>query len=574
MNRFFLFLFGAVPLLLPAQVPDYVPTEGLVAWYPFNGNANDESGNGHHGIVSGAVLDTDQNGIPSSSYYFDGNSRIDIPNHHDFDLNEMTFVIRYQDFDNPQASPNGNSQLVTKQPGTGWGSGWGFGTGDQASEFSLCMTSTSGNQCLGWGQQVYGNWMFAAYKHSVDSLVVIINGEVVAEEIAIGGFISNNLDITIGMRGNGFHQFIGSISEIGFWDRALTQEEILALYNAEIPLSGCTDSTACNFDLGAQIDDSTCLYLDTCGICDGDNSTCMGCMDSVACNFDTSALVEGECVYPLFDGDCDAGASACGEGQIWISESQQCITISLFDSNLDGCVTGSDLLDFLSAFGYCLESEPDTSEFACGDPLSYFGYDYSTVQIGNQCWFSENLRTEKYLNGDLIPYLNNAEDWASANGGAQCVYLHYEFHLNTSGRLYNWFAVNDERGLCPSGWKIPSDEEWVELETHMGMDAFEALTSTSWRGTIADSLKSSMSDSVPWDGNNSSGFSAIRGGWRDNDNGCEFYGMTVETYFWTSSLITSNSAFIRRMRTGYIGIERASSQGALKNGLSVRCLKD
>jgi hypothetical protein len=124
------------------------------------------------------------------------------------------------------------------------------------------------------------------------------------------------------------------------------------IYTPLIP--GCTNSNACNFNPENQVDNGTCIFLDTCGVCGGDNSTCFGCMDTSACNFDSSALINGNCIYPLFEDDCGAGAIACGEGQLWIPESQQCVTITLFDSNYDGCVTGLDLLDFLAAFGYCL----------------------------------------------------------------------------------------------------------------------------------------------------------------------------------------------------------------------------
>ena len=85
-----------------------------------------------------------------------------------------------------------------------------------------------------------------------------------------------------------------------------------------------------------------------------------GCTDPFACNYNPDAVCDdGSCIYPVFNNDCEAGAAACGDGQVWIVETQECLTISLFDSDFDGCVTGSDLLDFLSAFGYCLDSEND-----------------------------------------------------------------------------------------------------------------------------------------------------------------------------------------------------------------------
>ena len=78
------------------------------------------------------------------------------------------------------------------------------------------------------------------------------------------------------------------------------------------------------------------------------------------------------------------------------------------DINLDGCVQLNDLLDLLSAYGDCGAEE---SAWQCGDPLEYQGYDYATVQIGEQCWFAENLRAENYRNGDEILTAATLEEW-------------------------------------------------------------------------------------------------------------------------------------------------------------------
>ena len=86
---------------------------------------------------------------------------------------------------------------------------------------------------------------------------------------------------------------------------------------------------------------------------------------------------------------------ACGAGTYWDEESQACLTTVTCaeDLNTDGIVGIADLLQLLSMFGTPCD-EVETSEFSCGDPMNYHGYDYATVQIGEQCWFAENLRTE------------------------------------------------------------------------------------------------------------------------------------------------------------------------------------
>ena len=296
MRCLLLSLLLALGLSASSQIPDYVPTDGLVAWYPFNGNANDESGNGHDGDVNGATLTEDEYGNSNSAYFFDGDDRIDIAHHHDFNWSAMTFVIVYKDYDNPSAVPNGNSSLVSKQPSSGWGSGWGFSTGDENTEFGRCMTTTSGNECLGWGENEWGDWNMVAYAHSIDSIKLYFNGSLDSEEVALGGFIANSLPITIGMRGNGWHQFIGSISMIGMWDRILTEAEISALHNAELSAQGCTNSLACNFNPDAVVDNGSCLYLDACGECGGDGMA--GCTASEACNYNPIASCDdGNCIH-------------------------------------------------------------------------------------------------------------------------------------------------------------------------------------------------------------------------------------------------------------------------------------
>ena len=119
----------------------------------------------------------------------------------------------------------------------------------------------------------------------------------------------------------------------------------------------------------------------------------------------------------------------------------------------------------------------------CGgaSSVTFDGYTYDLVAIGDQCWFAENLRTEHYTNGDAIPANLTDGEWSSTNSGAVAVYgedagcedyspdgdaCDPSWSLNEYGRLYNWYAVDDARGLCPTGWHVPTDGE---------MDGFDGL---------------------------------------------------------------------------------------------------
>ena len=213
------------------------------------------------------------------------------------------------------------------------------------------------------------------------------------------------------------------------------------------------------------------------------------------------------------------------------------------------------------------------------EPVTFDGYTYDVVQIGDQCWFAENLRTEHYANGDAIPGGWSNEEWAYLNVGATAVYNETYFrkigrkakiksNLNAYGRLYNWYAVNDSRGLCPTGWHVPTDEEWMTLEMELGMSEYEA-NSKGDRGTDQGTqMKSSPSDDPSWDGTNTSGFSALAGGFRDYDG---FYGEWDCVGFWSSSP-GGTDAWYRLLGSGYAGVGRYLDNQ--RYGNSVRCVRD
>ena len=97
----------------------------------------------------------------------------------------------------------------------------------------------------------------------------------------------------------------------------------------------------------------------------------------------------------------------------------------------------------------------------CGDTWNYQGYDYETVLIGEQCWFAENLRAQAFGNGDAIPSTGNADDWLELSAfGAPAL---WDVEVDGPSVLYNWHTVNDVRPVCPAGWRVPTDGDWLEL---------------------------------------------------------------------------------------------------------------
>ena len=214
----------------------------------------------------------------------------------------------------------------------------------------------------------------------------------------------------------------------------------------------------------------------------------------------------------------------------------------------------------------------------CGDAttVNFDGHTYALVAIGTQCWFAENLRSDNYRNGDAIPGNLNDSQWTSTSSGAQAVYGEGSSNvyqgssdeapnLATYGRLYNGYAVNDSRGLCPSGFHVPSDEEWLTLEMALGMTSSQA-NSTGWRGTDQGTQLKTPS----WGGTNSCDFSALPGGYRSDTHGY-FSNQGFGGYWWSSSPIGAN-AWNRFLFSDYPHVYRYNY--CTRYGFSVRCVRD
>ena len=206
------------------------------------------------------------------------------------------------------------------------------------------------------------------------------------------------------------------------------------------------------------------------------------------------------------------------------------------------------------------------------------GNSYKTVKIGEQIWMAENLKVTQYRNGDPIPNLTDENDWQNTEQGAycNCKYDNRGDDVETYGRLYNWYAVDDKRGLAPRGWHIPTDDEIKELEMHLGMSQEEADGRTR-RGTNEGSKLAGMADL--WsDGNlennpefGTSGFDFLPGGYRGVSSG-QYVSMGNSGYFWSSTEQHHNTAWHRSLGYAYSVINRVGN--SRRHGFSVRCIKD
>jgi uncharacterized protein (TIGR02145 family) len=183
------------------------------------------------------------------------------------------------------------------------------------------------------------------------------------------------------------------------------------------------------------------------------------------------------------------------------------------------------------------------------------------VQIGTQIWMAENLDVATFRNGTNIPQARTNEEWQKAGDNhlpAWCYYNDDPAYGEKYGKLYNWYAVMDSRGLCPSGWHVPSYAEWTILENYLGSEA----------GT---KLKASYGWYEGGNGTNSSGFSGLPGGNRSDYNGY-FYSVGYYGNWWSSTESSTTNAWYRYLfyNYGYAYRDNYNKQ----NGLSVRCLRD
>jgi uncharacterized protein (TIGR02145 family) len=198
--------------------------------------------------------------------------------------------------------------------------------------------------------------------------------------------------------------------------------------------------------------------------------------------------------------------------------------------------------------------------FTGANAVDIDGNNYQGVRIGGQIWMSENLKTSRYNNGDLIPIVTDNAAWSALTTGGRSWYANdsatYE---NPYGNLYNWHAAADSRGLCPTGWHVPTDTEWTTLTDYLGSDA-----GTKMKKNDAKWLTNS--------GTNTSGFSALPGGYRNNDG--SFYDVRNYAFLWSATEDDNyfNSAWYRFLYNANGDVGRIGYSKSF--GASVRCLRD
>lgn len=210
----------------------------------------------------------------------------------------------------------------------------------------------------------------------------------------------------------------------------------------------------------------------------------------------------------------------------------------------------------------CQKEEEDPNAIKDGD-----GNTYTSVTIGTQTWLVENLRTTKYNDGSSVPFVTDDVAWENlSNTGSPgcCWYENNEAaNKSTYGALYNWHAVHTGK-LCPTGWHVPSDEEWTALITYLGGEN-EASGKLREAGTAHWNSPNS-------DATNSSGFTALPAGFRQSNG--SYYKKGEFGVWWSATEVNGDpvSAWERYLVNDYNHAYRGTDP---KNfAFSVRCIKN
>ncbi len=200
----------------------------------------------------------------------------------------------------------------------------------------------------------------------------------------------------------------------------------------------------------------------------------------------------------------------------------------------------------------CKKESPTSINQVAYQVTDIDGNKYDTVRIGSQVWLKQNLTTTHFRNGDSINELVDSASWVNAQSGAWC----YPYGDSAGyGKLYNWYAATDLRGIAPSGWHVPSDSDWTVLMNYVNDNSGHLKSTNDW-------IYSN------YEGDNLTGFTALPAGYRAS--GIYSY-EGYYAFFWTTSSEYSNGIFFH---LDYGDSFTTESNFGKSFGFSIRCIQD
>jgi uncharacterized protein (TIGR02145 family) len=270
----------------------------------------------------------------------------------------------------------------------------------------------------------------------------------------------------------------------------------------------------------------------------------LGCTNAQACNYNAVATED--------DGSCLIQGATCNDGN------------------------ANTTNDVINTNCQCAGTATGNGVFVSGNGVTDIdGTVYTSIVINGQEWMQQNLAVTKYRNGDPIPTGLSNTTWQNTTSGAYAIYDNVAANNTTYGKLYNWYAATDSRGLCPTGWHVPSDAEWTTLINYLdpnaaGGDVFPNIAGGKMKstGTIenGDGLWYSPNEQAT----NESGFTGLPGGYRSFDG--PYFTIGFYNVWWSSSEVGSVTAWYRSLYYDYSGVYRSGH--TKRYGFSVRCVRD
>jgi len=245
-------------------------------------------------------------------------------------------------------------------------------------------------------------------------------------------------------------------------------------------------------------------------------------------------------------------------------------TTGTFTSNITGLTNG--VTYYYRAYATNSSGTTYGTEYSFITPVTDVeGNLYKTVIIGTKVWMAENLKVTKFNDNTDITLASDATAWIGLTGPGYCWYNNDpDFNKPVYGALYNWWAANSAN-ICPTGWHVPTDEEFNALEVSLGL-ATADVDIWGWRGTDHGAkMKNATGWNAGENGTNTSGFSALPGGYRFHSDGL-FNGQNTLGYFWTATEHDADRGWYRRLDGNNNAVYKAST--VKKAGKSIRCVKD
>jgi len=515
-NLLALLLF--VPSLCLAQLPQFVSETGLIGWYPLDGDIINAANPDEPSILTGGNFVLGQDGFAEGALEITNGSSAEI--HPEIGTTESLTVSMWLNED----TNSGNSTALYTALYLGQ---QGF-DGDTTKSLDITRDRINhpGNGRLqanlnydfgtagfdeldgGWVHlvSVFDSGLLSTYRNGflMESTVSSVSGISITGASFLGaGHVGNSTEP--------FNFCHCALDDVGIWNRVLNEAEVQALFLGAPIEYGCTDPGACNFQDEASADDGSCEY------------GCLFCGEGTVWD---STLQQCVSIAP----PC---APSCGQGTVWDPINEECIIAIPADLNYDGCVTVNDLLELLAVHGTCppypeWPDEPTDTTWTCGDPITYWDCDYATVLIGDQCWFADNLRSTQYQTGDSI-VLWDYEGEVDTYGLGHYTYKDLNTaNADTFGLLYTWHAATHELQLCPTGWHTPSQQEFQNL-----MNATDVISGDLSSTAQVTALQSSSIWTLGT-GSNATGFSALPGSQRTPWGGLGYGDQYEEAFWWTS----------------------------------------